>query len=210
MGLGQLHCSCHRQCRINTSQFVLRADRPSGLGAARGYLRSRLDNFVFSYGRRSLACLARRRISRCTHFAHTLPCAACSQCALELALLWLAPGRFGVRRHRSAVGAYRCNTRCVLAHLVAGRSATHSISLVGQLRLGTQLFGLATQPAALGITCVRLWSLHPRSPACFEQWRSVEHPTCHPLFRSRSGGIATWERGSVAPDLGSSDRGGKR
>jgi hypothetical protein len=39
-----------------------------------------------------------------------------------------------------------------------------------------------------------LAKLAVRSPACFEQWRRIEHPTCHPLFRSASGGVETWER----------------
>ncbi len=33
-----------------------------------------------------------------------------------------------------------------------------------------------------------------RNPECFEQWRCLERPSCHPLFRLRRGGVATWER----------------
>jgi hypothetical protein len=39
-----------------------------------------------------------------------------------------------------------------------------------------------------------LHKLSVRSPALFSQWRKVEHPACHPLFRSRPGPVAPWER----------------
>jgi hypothetical protein len=39
-----------------------------------------------------------------------------------------------------------------------------------------------------------LAKLAARSPAWAERWSGVERPTCHPLFRCRSGGVATWER----------------
>ena len=39
-----------------------------------------------------------------------------------------------------------------------------------------------------------LAKLAARSPASFERWRRIEHPACHPLFRSASGGVETWER----------------
>lgn len=42
-----------------------------------------------------------------------------------------------------------------------------------------------------------LAKLAARSPVCFERWCHLEHPTCHPLFRSRSGGVAAWERAPV-------------
>ena len=44
-----------------------------------------------------------------------------------------------------------------------------------------------------------LAKLATRSPACFEQWCGIQHPTCHPLFRPRSGGVETWERVPVVP-----------
>jgi len=40
-----------------------------------------------------------------------------------------------------------------------------------------------------------LRKLSGRSPALFEKWRNVDHPSCHPLFRSKPGPVASWERG---------------
>jgi hypothetical protein len=44
-----------------------------------------------------------------------------------------------------------------------------------------------------------LAKLSARSPACYAQWRELEQPTCHPLFRIRDGGVETWERMPVIP-----------
>nr|WP_193565767.1 pyrimidine dimer DNA glycosylase/endonuclease V [Nitrosomonas sp. GH22] len=33
-----------------------------------------------------------------------------------------------------------------------------------------------------------------RSPAVHAQWSEVDTPACHPLFRCKPGGIASWER----------------
>lgn len=39
-----------------------------------------------------------------------------------------------------------------------------------------------------------------RNPALFEQWRFLDQPICHPLFRPSKGPLASWERASAAPD----------
>ncbi|HEY0199641.1 MAG TPA: pyrimidine dimer DNA glycosylase/endonuclease V [Rhodanobacter sp.] len=39
-----------------------------------------------------------------------------------------------------------------------------------------------------------------RNPALFEQWRFLKLPMCHPLFRTRAGPLASWERVSTASD----------
>ena len=36
--------------------------------------------------------------------------------------------------------------------------------------------------------------LATRSPAVHAQWSEVTTPACHPLFRCKSGGVASWER----------------
>lgn len=36
--------------------------------------------------------------------------------------------------------------------------------------------------------------LAARNPSTLDLWRSLERPICHPLFRSCSGGVETWER----------------
>jgi hypothetical protein len=36
--------------------------------------------------------------------------------------------------------------------------------------------------------------LRVRNPAVHAQWSKVETPACHPLFRCRSGRVASWER----------------
>jgi hypothetical protein len=41
-----------------------------------------------------------------------------------------------------------------------------------------------------------LQKLAARNPALFIQWSSVTTPACHPLFRCRSGPLASWERAS--------------
>ena len=38
--------------------------------------------------------------------------------------------------------------------------------------------------------------LAARSPAVLAQWSGVLTPTCHPLFRSQPGPVASWERAS--------------
>lgn len=45
-----------------------------------------------------------------------------------------------------------------------------------------------------------LAKLAARSPTCLEQWCNLKRPACHPLFRSRNGGVATWERVPVVPN----------
>ena len=39
-----------------------------------------------------------------------------------------------------------------------------------------------------------LKKLASRSPAVHRQWRALESPECHPLFRCKAGGIEPWER----------------
>lgn len=39
-----------------------------------------------------------------------------------------------------------------------------------------------------------LWKLARRHPALYLRWRSLETPQCHPSFRARRGGVASWER----------------
>ena len=39
-----------------------------------------------------------------------------------------------------------------------------------------------------------LHKLSERSPALFSQWQTLDWPTCHPMFRSRPGPVASWER----------------
>ena len=39
-----------------------------------------------------------------------------------------------------------------------------------------------------------LRKLSRRSPAVFERWRGLDKPACHPMFRSRPGAVASWER----------------
>ena len=39
-----------------------------------------------------------------------------------------------------------------------------------------------------------------RNPGLHAQWADLAAPQCHPLFRRRAGGIASWERGARQPD----------
>ena len=39
-----------------------------------------------------------------------------------------------------------------------------------------------------------LHKLAVRSPALFSQWRQLDRPACHPMFRVRPGPVASWER----------------
>ncbi|MBM4195701.1 MAG: DNA lyase [Gammaproteobacteria bacterium] len=39
-----------------------------------------------------------------------------------------------------------------------------------------------------------LRKLASRSPAHYQQWRSVRTPQCHPLFRPEPGAVESWER----------------
>ena len=39
-----------------------------------------------------------------------------------------------------------------------------------------------------------LRKLSVRNPPVFAQWRSIAKPECHPLFETRSGPVASWER----------------
>ena len=64
---------------------------------------------------------------------------------MELAFLYLAPLRFGVRRHHSSVDPY-CGHSCLFwARAPAGWRAAHPIRAVGQFRICIKLLPLATQ-----------------------------------------------------------------
>jgi len=36
--------------------------------------------------------------------------------------------------------------------------------------------------------------LSVRNPALFSKWNKIDRPECHPLFRSKRGPVASWER----------------
>jgi len=39
-----------------------------------------------------------------------------------------------------------------------------------------------------------LHKLSIRNPALYRQWSKIDRPACHPLFRSKPGPVASWER----------------
>src|SRR3546814_9449339 len=82
-----------------------------------------------------LACW---RVSRSTRRTHPVLGTTCGKRFVELAFLWLAPWRPGVRRHCFIVGTDCCNAYCVLAHPANSRRATHSVPPMGQFRLSAQ------------------------------------------------------------------------
>jgi len=47
-----------------------------------------------------------------------------------------------------------------------------------------------------------LQKLAVRNPALYEQWRSINAPDCHPLFRPQPGPIESWERLSGSTSKG--------
>src|SRR5690606_1211806 len=95
--------------------------------------------------------LACGRVPGCTYSPHTVSGATRSQCALELAVLRVAPGRLGLHGHRSTLGAHHCNAHCILACQAVGWRFARSISALGELRLRAQLFSVATQFAGSGV-----------------------------------------------------------
>src|SRR3546814_3958006 len=105
-----------------SSRPVLHTARPSRLGTTSGYFWPRLDGFVRAYGHRGVACLACWRASRSTRRTHPVLGTTCGKRFVELAFLWLAPWRPGVRRHCFIVGTDCCNASCVLAHPEIGRA----------------------------------------------------------------------------------------
>ena len=109
-----------------------------------------------------MACLACGRVPRSTHRTHFVLSKTRSKRFVELAFLWLAPWRGGIRRHCLVVGTDCCNAHRVLAHPANSRRTTHSVSSLGQFRFSAQLCGVAAQPTDSGVTAVRLWSLHPK------------------------------------------------
>jgi hypothetical protein len=58
----------------------------------------------------------------------------------------------------------------------------------------------AVSPIAVGTGQVSyewehlLHKLSVRSPSLFAQWSKLDHPACHPLFRSKAGPVASWEK----------------
>src|SRR3546814_6360493 len=143
----------------------------------------RLDGFVRAYGHRGVACLACWRVSRSTRRTHPVLGTTCGKRFVELAFLWLAPWRPGVRRHCFIVGTDCCNAYCVLAHPANSRRATHSVPPMGQFRLSAQLCSVATQSAVFGVTSVRLWSLLPQYLDRSEERRGGKE--CFSTCRSR-------------------------
>ena len=67
------------------------------------------------------------------------------QLAVELAVFCLAPRRLGTRRRLRAVDPYRCHPCLFLARAPACRCAAHPLPAVGQFRIRTKLFRVATQ-----------------------------------------------------------------
>ena len=65
---------------------------------------------------------------------------------MELAFLCLAPRRFGARRHRDAVDPYRGHYCLFLARAPTCWWVADPLPPVGQFRVCTKLFPLATQP----------------------------------------------------------------
>jgi len=105
-----------------------------------------MDGSVHFDGHRSLAGMALRWLRSQSTSAHIVYLAACVQCTLELAFLYLEPRLFGARRHHNAVDPYRRYSILFLAREPTCWCAAHPLPVVGQFRLCTKLLPLATEP----------------------------------------------------------------
>src|SRR5690348_9732062 len=95
-----------------------------------------LDHPVCPDGHLRLAGLALRRYARESRRAFTVLAAALVQRALELAFLCVAFGGMGVCRDCGALVSDCCHPRVFLARATFGWRPTHSVLVVGQLRVG--------------------------------------------------------------------------
>ena len=99
--------------------------------------------------------------------------------------------RFRAHPHpRSAINSYLAAVHAEAIH----RGYAFDCSKIGPVRTVQPI------PVSSGqIACEWLHlqsKLSVRSPAVLAQWSSVLNPTCHPLFRSQAGPVASWERAS--------------
>jgi len=92
------------------------------------------------------------------------------------------------RQPRSAINSYLATIHAEATH----RGYAFDRSKIGPVR------AVQSIPVSSGqIACE--WQhlqrkLLARNPAMLVQWSSVLTPTCHPLFRSQPGPVASWER----------------
>ena len=89
---------------------------------------------------------------------------------------------------RSAISSY---LQGVYAEAVA-RGYSFDRSKIGRVRIQAPV--LVTAGQVQHEWHHLLQKLAVRSPALYEQWRSISAPECHPLFRLHPGPIESWER----------------
>jgi hypothetical protein len=127
---------------------------------------------VRAHGRRCMVGLASAWVAWCSkRTARLRPPVGC-QCALDLVVLCVAPGRARICRDTPAVGAHRCNHRLVLAGQQACSVVAHSLSLVGFVRVGAHALCMAAQPGAAGVSTERM-----RSSPSFQRQSTVPDST---------------------------------
>lgn len=93
-----------------------------------------------------------------------------------------------------------------LAAIDAYLAAVHAESLSRGYRFDRSKFGAAPAVGCIAVTSGQLeleWQhlghkLALRSPAAHEVWQATAGPECHPLFQSRPGPVADWERATGA------------
>lgn len=96
-----------------------------------------------------------------------------------------------LQAHAAPVSAINAYLRCVLEE-AQSRGYEFDSGKLGPVRTR----------ARIGCTSGQLryeWQhlmrkLHSRSPSLHRQWRGIDSPEAHPLFRIRRGGIESWER----------------
>src|SRR6185312_13656839 len=112
--------------------------------------RAGLERTVGFDGHGGVAGVANERTSRSARHPRVVLDPARAKCALELAVLQVAPRCSGVCRRTALVGADSSDVDGLLARPSSGRCVAHPLSTVGELRVRIEL---------------RRWQLNPRSLA---------------------------------------------
>lgn len=109
----------------------------------------------------------------------------------------------GYRQHPQ-LDRFRAHPAPTLA-INAYLAAVHAESLARGYRFDRSRFGPVRAVAPLPLNEGQLaleWrhllaKLAVRDPARYAQWRALDRPDCHPLFRLQPGPVAAWERATA-------------
>lgn len=136
-------CVCTRGTGIDQCERVLRAARPTGVGATGMGVWAGVVDIVRHDGDCGLARLAQRWVRHKSNGIARLPRAIGVERLVELAVLWLAAWRTCLRGGIAAVDVHSGNADSVLADKTASGRFAGALSRVGQFCVGAKFCALA-------------------------------------------------------------------